>query len=75
MEEFIEKLVDIFVDATCIDKKDVNSKVDLFKDLLIDDLDYVEFICEVEDVFDIEIPDDELFTTIESLAHYIYEKN
>ena len=71
-----EKLKEIIVDSLNCDEADVTLEANLKEDLDADSLDAVELIMEVEEGFDIEIPD-EIATemkTVKDIVDYI-EKN
>ena len=54
-----EKLADIIGEVLNIDPKSITTDTDLVKDLGADSLDIMQILMNAEEVFDIEIPDDE----------------
>ena len=69
-----EKIRDIIVEQLDLDDSDsLTMETSLKDDLDADSLDAIEFIMDLEDVFDIEIPDEEAenFKTIGDIVEYI----
>lgn len=62
-EKFMEfeKLAGIIAEVMNIDPKSITEDTDLLKDLGADSLDIMQILMNAEEVFDIEIPDDEDF--------------
>jgi acyl carrier protein len=58
-DEIKEKVIDIVVDQLQIGRDQVQEAASLVDDLGADSLDVAEVIMELEDEFDINIPDDE----------------
>lgn len=56
-----EKLAGIIAEVMNIDPKSITEDTDLLKDLGADSLDIMQILMNAEEVFDIEIPDDEEF--------------
>lgn len=56
-----EKLAGIIAEVMNIDPKSITEDTDLLKDLGADSLDIMQILMNAEEVFDIEIPDDEDF--------------
>lgn len=71
-----EKVKEIVGEQLDADVEDMNMETSLMEDLDADSLDAVEVIMELEDEFDIEIPDEdaEVFQTIGQIVKYIEEK-
>ena len=71
-----DKVKRIVVDQLGIDNKDEVTMTTSFQDLNADSLDVVELIMELEEEFDIEIPDEdaEKLTTVGNAVEYIKEK-
>jgi acyl carrier protein len=79
MEEnlmIFEKLKDIIVDQLGVEEDAVTMEANIQDDLGADSLDIVDLIQEIEDEFDISIPDDavEGIKTVGDIANYV-EKN
>ena len=55
----IEKIKDIIVDKLGIDEEKVTREASFKDDLGADSLDIAELVMELEDEFDMEIPDEE----------------
>ena len=53
-----------------------SSKLNLKEELGVDSVDLMEFIINLEEAFDIEIPDEDMdnFKTISDVVAYIHEK-
>ena len=68
---------DIVVDTLCdqldLDENDISMESSLVDDLDIDSISYFEIIMELEDEFDIDIPDEaaEDMRTVSDLVNYI----
>lgn len=69
-----DKVVDIIVEQLGIDgREDITMETSLMKDLEADSLDAVEIIMELEDEFEVEIPDEDAegFKNIGDIVKYI----
>ena len=53
----LNKLITIIQDKTYVDTFKINENSVLLSDLGMNSLDLVQLVCDVEDEFDIEIPD------------------
>ena len=71
-----EKIRKILSDQLEIDEESITMESDLVEDLKADSLAIVELIMDLEQEFDMDIPDEELpkVTTVKDVASYI-EKN
>ena len=58
-DEVKEKLIDIVVDQLQVNRDQVEEATSFVDDLGADSLDIAELTMEIEDTFDINIPDDE----------------
>ncbi|NOT00256.1 MAG: acyl carrier protein [Phycisphaerales bacterium] len=58
-EEIKEKVVSIVSEQLSVDKNEIQMETSFVNDLNADSLDTVELVMELEDEFDINIPDDE----------------
>lgn len=76
MKEILQTLRDILSDKLGIQPNSVTPEAHLVKDLGIDSLDYIEIIMELEQVYNISIPetDSEHFKTVEDVILYIHDK-
>ncbi len=74
-EEILEKLKNIIVDQLGIDKESVTEESTFVDDLEADSLDIVELIMNIEEEFEIEIPDAdaEKIVTVGDVVKYIEE--
>lgn len=75
--EIFEALREIICDQLEIEDMDtITMETSIMNDLEADSLDAVEVMMDIEDEFDIEIPDEdaENFTNIEDIVKYIEEK-
>ncbi len=75
-EEIFEKLKEIIVEQLGVDGELVKMDATFVEDLAADSLDIVELIMEIENKFDIEIPDSdaEKIVTISDVVDYIETK-
>ena len=75
-EEIFEKLKKIVVEELGADESAVRMDATFEEDLEADSLDLVELVMEIEEEFDIKIPDEdaESLTTVENLVQYIKSK-
>lgn len=71
----IDNLKDIMSKITGINKDDINEKTN-FQDLGMDSLEIFEMIVDVEDQFDIEIPNEDVekFVCVGDVLKYIHER-
>ena len=71
----LDKIKGIIAEQLGVDEEDVKMETHLMKDLEADSLDAVEFIMAIEDVFVIEVPDEEAekFSTIGDIVKYVEE--
>ncbi len=71
-----EKVRDVIVEKLGVDVQKVTQEASFIDDLGADSLDTVELIMQFEEVFDIEIPDEdaENITTVGAAVKYIDEK-
>lgn len=69
----LEKLIEIVSQQLDIDAATITADTNLIEDLGVDSLDIVEMFMEVQDEFDIEIPDEDVdsIKTIGDMADYI----
>jgi acyl carrier protein len=72
-DAIFEKVKEIIVEQLGVDAEEVVAEASFIDDLGADSLDIVELIMALEDVFDIEIPDDdaEKITTVQDAIDYI----
>lgn len=68
-----EKIRELIVDQLGIDEDMVEMDTNLMKDLEGDSLDMVEIILGIEEIFGLEIPDEEAekFETVRDLVEYV----
>jgi acyl carrier protein len=57
-EERLAKLCELAAEQAQVDVSTVNASTNLFTDLNFDSLDAVEFTMQIEDTFDVSIPDE-----------------
>lgn len=69
-----EQVIDII--GTCLDmpKNEVTEEMKISVDLGFGSLDYIEVLMEIEEHFDIMIPEDENFQTVGDLIKYVENK-
>lgn len=72
----IERLKKLVRNYTHNDELEITEDTVFFMDLGLDSFDLVQIICEIEEEFDIEIPDKVLknFTTVGDVASYLEKK-
>ena len=72
----LEKIIEIFASQLQIDSASVNADTLILEDLGADSLDIIEILTEIEDTFDISIPDEDIprFKTVGDIAKYIEER-
>jgi len=68
-----DKIKEIIVEQLAVDESEVQLDTNLMKDLDADSLDAVEIIMAIEDMYGIEIPDEEAekLQTVEDLVKYV----
>ena len=74
-QEIYEKIVEIIQESRGKEFQ-VSQTLSLKDDLQADSVDLMEFIINLEEAFDIEIPDEDMdnFKTISDVVAYIHEK-
>ena len=72
-----DKIKEIIAEQLGVEVEDVKMDTHLMKDLEADSLDAVEIIMEIEDEYDIEIPDEEAekFQKVSDIVIYVEEKS
>uniref|UniRef100_UPI0040281FA9 acyl carrier protein n=1 Tax=Lachnospira sp. TaxID=2049031 RepID=UPI0040281FA9 len=72
----IEKVIDILVDFTTLERNMITEKSGLVTDLGLSSLDVINVVVAFEDEFDIEIPDQKIkeLVTVGDIVEYL-EKN
>ena len=75
MSNTLEKISELIADKLGVEGSKVKPEAKFVEDLGADSLDTVELIMQLEDEFNIEIPDDEAekLTTVGSVISYIEE--
>ncbi len=75
-EEIFEKLKNIIIEQLGTDGENIKMESNFVNDLSADSLDIVELVMEIEEEFDVEIPDSEAgkIVTVEDVVTYI-QKN
>ncbi|WP_125711657.1 acyl carrier protein [Companilactobacillus kedongensis] len=74
-QEIFEKIKTMIVDKFEVDAEAVKNETSFTDDLDADSIDLVEFVLELEEEFDQEIPDEdaEKITTVGQAVNYIKE--
>ncbi|MEE1013718.1 MAG: acyl carrier protein [Clostridia bacterium] len=74
--DIFEKVKEITVDQLGVDEEAVTMEASFIEDLEADSLDIVELMMELEEEFDIEIPDEdaEKISTVADAVNYIKER-
>lgn len=72
----IDRLQKLVRNYTHNDELEITEDTVFFMDLGLDSFDLVQIICEIEDEFDVEIPDKVLknFTTVGDVVSYLEKK-
>ncbi len=72
-EQIRQKVVDIVCEHLAVNKDQVTDKTSFIEDIGADSLDIVELVMELEEEFDIQIPDDqaEKIKTVGEAVDYI----
>lgn len=75
-QEIFDKLKDIIVDQLGVNEEDISMEATFIDDLSADSLDIVELIMNLEEEFDLEIPDAdaEKIVTVGDVVKYINDK-
>ena len=58
-EEILEKVIDITCEQLSVEREKVQAETSFIDDLGADSLDIAELVIELEDEFDLDIPEDE----------------
>lgn len=76
MKEINQTITDILVEKLGIAPTEITPEANFMKDLGIDSLDYAELVMELEQAFNITIPDSEAekIKTVEQAIAYVQEK-
>lgn len=74
--DIFEKVKEITVDQLGVEEEDVTMEASFIEDLEADSLDIVELMMELEEEFEIEIPDEdaEKIVTVADAVAYIQER-
>ena len=74
-EEIFEKLKKIIVDQLGVDEENVKEEATFVDDLSADSLDIVELVMNIEEEFEMEIPDGDAdkIVTVGDVVEYIKE--
>lgn len=72
----IEKIIEIFASQLQVDPASVSGDTLILEDLGADSLDIIEILTDIEDTFDISIPDEDIpnFKTVGDIAKYIEKR-
>ncbi len=75
-EEIFKTVKEVIVDQLGVDEEIINMDATFVEDLSADSLDIVELIMDIEDKFEIEIPDSEAekMVTVSDVVDYIKVK-
>lgn len=73
MEDIFTKIQAVIVDQLGVDPADVTMESNIQEDFAADSISLMEIVVEVEDQFDIEVPEEELLsiTTVGSIVEKI----
>ena len=76
MKEINQTITDILVEKLGIAPTEITPEANFMKDLGIDSLDYAELVMELEQAFNITIPDSEAekIKTVGQAVAYVHEK-
>lgn len=69
----MDKLKEIISEYTGVEPKDIDEKMSLAGDIGLDSFSIISMICQIEDSFDVSIPEDEInnFQTLDDLYNYL----
>ena len=72
-EEIFEELKKIIVEQLGVNEENITMQASFIDDLSADSLDIVELVMNIEEKFDLEIPDSEadMIATVEDVVEYI----
>lgn len=72
-----EKVRDILVEQLDVEENEIKPESNIQEDLEADSLDIVEIVMEIEDEFDIKIPESEIekIKTVKDIVDYIATAN
>ena len=75
IKDIEERVIKVIAGQTGMDEKDILLGARFKEDLNLDSLDAVALVLDIEQDFDIMVPDSdlELFTTLEDVVNYLYE--
>ena len=75
IKDIEERVIKVIAGQTGMDEKDILPGARFKEDLNPDSLDAVALVLDIEQDFDIMVPDSdlELFTTLEDVVNYLYE--
>jgi acyl carrier protein len=75
-EDIYTKLKEIIIDQLAVDPDEVSLEASFIDDLNADSLDLVELIMEIEEKFEIQVPDNaaEKIKTVSDAVNYILEQ-
>jgi acyl carrier protein len=76
MSNYFEEIKRIVVDKLQVDEKQVTNEASFIEDLGADSLDTVELVMDLEEHFEIEIPDEdaEKLRTVKDAVDYVTSK-
>lgn len=69
----MNKLKEIISEYTGVEPKDINDKMSLSGDIGLDSFSLIAMICDIEDSFNVSIPESEMsnFQTLDDLYKYL----
>ena len=72
----VEKIINTIAEELLIKPEDITPETSLIDDLGADSLDLIEIVMKLEDLYDIQIEDDELekIVTVQDVIEYIKNK-
>ena len=72
----VEKIINTITEELLIKPEDITPETSLIDDLGADSLDLIEIVMKLEDLYDIQIEDDELekIVTVQDVIDYIKNK-
>lgn len=75
-EEIKDKVLDVLTNTAKLDKSNISSDSKLVDDLGLDSFDAINLMFDIENAFEIEVPDTDvqLLKSVNDIVEYVYSK-